>query len=232
MTAPVSVVMVGIGGYGVAYLDALRRLPSGAVELRGAVDPSPERAGIVEELAGCRVPVLPSLDAFFEAGVGADLAVIASPIHHHVPQSVTALAHGCHVLCEKPLGATIQETRELAAARDASDGWVRIGYQWSYSEGILALKRWGSLRRPGSAHALAHFLHNLLYLLGPTTESSAALARVTAEACRANPIESYDTAACRACTPDGVELLFYGSHASRDSWGPRFDLEFEEAREL
>ena len=145
-----------------------------------------------------------------------------------------------------------------------------IGYQWSYSEGILALKRdiqagrfgapvrlkaiclwprprsyyrrnaWaGKLRDEATGrwildsplnNALAHFLHNLLYLLGPTTESSAALARVTAEACRANPIESYDTAACRACTPDGVELLFYGSHASRDSWGPRFDLEFEEAR--
>ena len=78
-------------------------------------------------------------------------------------------------------------------------------------------------------NALAHFLHNLFFLLGPDVGLSARPIEVTAEVCRVNSIESFDTVACRARVDGGVEVLFYGSHATQDSYGPRFELEFEEA---
>jgi predicted dehydrogenase len=77
--------------------------------------------------------------------------------------------------------------------------------------------------------AMAHDLHNLFYLLGETTETSAIPVKVTAEAYRANPIENYDTTACRIRTAKDTELLFYVSHAVPEKQGPFFSLEFEEA---
>ena len=268
--AQVSVVMVGIGGYGAEYVSALDRLPSGTVRLTGAVDPYPHRSRAAQEFSKRDVPMFSALEELFDAGCTADLVVIASPIHYHVPQSIVALGHNCDVLCDKPLGGAIQEATALIRARDASERSVRIGYQWSYSEGIQALKRdiqagrfgvplrmktacfwprtvsyyqrndWAGRLRDRSTgrwvldsplnNALAHFLHNLFFLLGPTVGTSATPMEVTAEACRANGIESFDTVACRARTSEGVEMLFYGSHASRDSQGPKFELEFEEAR--
>lgn len=267
--APVSVVMVGIGGYGAEYVAALDRLPLEKIRLTGAVDPFPTRSCAELGLSERQVPVFPSLEALFQAGCKADLVVIASPIHHHISQSMLALNHGCDVLCDKPLGATIQEASALICAREASGHSVRIGYQWSYSEGIRSLKRdiqagrfggpvrmksvclwprtlayyrrndWaGRLRDETTGrwildsplnNALAHFLHNLFFLLGPAVGLSARPIEVTAEVCRVNSIESFDTVACRARVDGGVEVLFYGSHATQDSYGPQFELEFEEA---
>src|ERR1017187_6147031 len=40
------------------------------------------------------------------------------PNHLHVPWSIRAAEAGKHVLCEKPIGMSAAETRELIAARD------------------------------------------------------------------------------------------------------------------
>jgi hypothetical protein len=76
---------------------------------------------------------------------------------------------------------------------------------------------------------MAHFLHNLLYLLGEQTGTSAVPVKIKAEAYRAFPIENFDTTACRVWTEAGTELLFYASHTSSRDWGPMFSLDFEGA---
>lgn len=78
-------------------------------------------------------------------------------------------------------------------------------------------------------NATSHYLHNMLYLLGATRETSATPASVNAELYRANPIESFDTAALRVMTTSGVEVLFYTTHASDQRLGPVTRLEFENA---
>jgi len=78
-------------------------------------------------------------------------------------------------------------------------------------------------------NATAHFLHNMLYLLGPTREISATPRSVQAELYRANDIENYDTAAIRCEAEEGVELLFYTTHVEPRSIGPAFVLEFTRA---
>ena len=76
-------------------------------------------------------------------------------------------------------------------------------------------------------NATAHFLHNMLYVLGATRETSAMPALVQAELYRANDIENFDTAAIRCQTDSGVEVLFYTSHAIAERRGPRSRFEFE-----
>lgn len=266
---PVSVVMVGIGGYGCSYLKTLLEgFPPGDIELCGSVDPSAEKSELYRELKRRKVPLFTTLEDFYTAGNFADLAVISSPIHFHVPQSITALQNGSHALCDKPLGATVQEAKDLIRVRDASGKRVKIGYQWSYSPSIQTLKKdimkglfgrpkrlktlclwprdwdyfhrndWAGKKRDNSGrwildspvnNAMAHFLHNLFYLLGDEISSSACPKEVTAEIYRVYPIENFDSAACRILTQQNTELLFYGSHATYADRGPIFNLEFEDA---
>ncbi len=78
-------------------------------------------------------------------------------------------------------------------------------------------------------NAMAHDLHNLLYLLGTAPERSVVPVAVEAECYRANDIEAYDTASLRIRTAGGAEVLFFGSHAVRQTSEPIFEGEFERA---
>ena len=134
--------MVAIGGYGYHYLKALLDEPQPSrCRIVGVVDPMARLSRLWPAVSLLRVPVCATIEEFYGEGRTADLAVIASPIHWHVPQAIVALAGGSLVLCDKPLGATIQEAGALIEARDRSGHWVMIGYQWSFSSAILALKR-------------------------------------------------------------------------------------------
>lgn len=137
----VSVVLVAIGGYGRGYADALlhgkHQQPA---KIAGVVDPFAARSALLPEFERLGVPIVNTLDEFY-AQASADLAVIASPIQYHCPQTVGACEHGSNVLCEKPLCATVQEAQRMLAARDRAGKWVGIGYQWSYSDAIQSLKR-------------------------------------------------------------------------------------------
>lgn len=265
----VSVVLVGTSGMGLYYLKTLlEEFSPESIELRAVVDPFPERSERYMKLNDLGIPIFPSLNDFYEGGHSAELVIISSPIHYHVPQSCEALSRGSYVLCEKPIGATIQDAERLIQAKDAARRWVMVGYQWSYSAAIQALKKdilkgkfgkpvqlktlcswprgedyyrrssWAGrikdeagnwiLDSPAN-NAMAHFLHNLFYVLGKGTETSAQAAKVTAELYRAYSIENFDSIACRVFTEEGTELLFYASHAVEQKWGPLFSLEFEQA---
>lgn len=78
-------------------------------------------------------------------------------------------------------------------------------------------------------NATAHFLHNMLHLLGKSIDSSTMPVEVTAELYRANPIENFDTSAIRVLTEDNAEILFYATHAVKNLFGPIFTYEFESA---
>lgn len=264
-----SILMVGIGGYGYYYLKTLlEEFPPGSIRLCGAVDPYAEKSELLMELERRKVPIYREIDDFYSGGNTADLAVISSPIHYHVPQSIKALQNGSHVLCDKPLAVTVQEAKDLIKVRNSSGNWVQIGYQWSYTTAIQALKKdimegqfgrpkrlktlcfwprgwdyyrrndWAGKKRDNSGqwildspanNAMAHFLHNLFYLLGDEIYLSAQPKEVTAELYRAYPIENFDSAACRIFTKENTELLFYASHAAYEDKGPMFNLEFEDA---
>lgn len=264
----ISVGLAGIGGYGGNYLaHMLDRADDLGVRLVGAVDPYPERSPHLARLQATDVPIYADLEAFY-ARHAPDLFVIASPIHHHMPQTRLALRRGAHVLCEKPLAATIQDGLETLEVEQESGRFVAIGYNWSFTHAIQALKRdilagvfgrslrlkslvlwprwqpyytrnrWAGHIRDNTGtwildspvnNATAHYLHNLFYLLGDAVETSAQPVDVQAERYRANAIENYDTAALRAHTADGTEILFYTAHPVPENIGPIFHLEFEQA---
>jgi predicted dehydrogenase len=97
--------VVGTGFIGVVHVEALRRL---GIEVAGVVGSSPGRARAK--------PGLPEPYESYEALLGddsVDVVHITTPNHLHHAQVKAALAAGKHVVCEKPLALTSEETAEL-----------------------------------------------------------------------------------------------------------------------
>lgn len=135
----VKIVCVGIGGYASVYWRALFESKETNFEVVGAVDPYAESAQYFEEIKNRNIPIYADMSEFYEKHT-ADLAIITTPIHLHTRQMLYALEHGSNVLCEKPLSG-VSSDAEIIERRAAELGkFVMIGYQWSYSPAILALK--------------------------------------------------------------------------------------------
>ena len=257
MPEPVSIVLVAVGGYGNNYANVLLDAADQTrFKIAGVVDPFAEGCRRLEDLKGLGLPFHDTLDEFY-ARRSADLAVISS---------LTALENGSNVLCEKPLCPTIQEARQIIEARDRTDRFVAVGYQWSYSPAIQELKRdilegrygrlirartivlwprneayykrnnWAGALDDGAGNwildspvnnATAHYLHNMLYVVGPRVDRSIRPTGVVAELYRANPITNYDTGAARIQTEGGAEMLYIAAHAVAENRGPESLFEFE-----
>jgi predicted dehydrogenase len=103
--------VVGTGFIGVVHVDALRRL---GVEVTGVVGSTPERAA-AKEIAH----VYDSYDALL-GDDRVDVVHLTTPNHLHYPQVKQALRAGKHVVCEKPLATTAEESAELVELAAAS----------------------------------------------------------------------------------------------------------------
>jgi predicted dehydrogenase len=102
--------VVGTGFVAGLHVDALRRL---GVEVKGVVGSTPERAR-----AKALAPAYESLDALLADDV--DVVHVTTPNHLHYPQVKAVLAAGKHVVCEKPLALTTDESGELLELARAS----------------------------------------------------------------------------------------------------------------
>jgi predicted dehydrogenase len=103
--------VVGTGFIGAVHVDALRRL---GVEVLGIVGSTPDRAR-AKRLA----PVYPSYDALLE-DERVDVVHLTTPNHLHHPQAKRALAAGKHVVSEKPLAMTAEQSAELLELAERS----------------------------------------------------------------------------------------------------------------
>src|SRR5438552_272775 len=107
--------VIGTGFIGTVHVEQLRRV---GVQVRGVLGSSPERGQA--RAAALGVPrAYPSLEALL-ADASVDVVHVTSPNHLHLPHAQAVLAAGRHVVCEKPLGLTAAESRELVAQAAAS----------------------------------------------------------------------------------------------------------------
>ena len=140
MQDSVNILLVGVGGYGATYLNPLLSRNDPGYRIAGMVEPYPERSKRIGEALDMGVPLYKTMAEFY-AEHTADLAVIATPIHLHTPMILEALKNGSNVVCEKPLCGDDRDIETLIEARDKAGKFVFIGYQWSHSEAIQALKQ-------------------------------------------------------------------------------------------
>jgi len=103
--------VVGTGFIGAVHVDALRAL---GVEVAGVVGSSPERAR-----AKGLAPAYESLEALL-SDERVDVVHLATPNHLHFEQARAALEAGKHVVCEKPLAVSSEQSRELLGLAERS----------------------------------------------------------------------------------------------------------------
>ncbi len=141
---PLRFVVVGLGGYGLVHIDAVRWLASqGLATLAGVValdvdrKARPELTGSLVEQG---VKLYESTDEFFSSGDGAEVFTVPVGIHLHVPMSIRAMRSGLHVYCEKPVAGTVQEVDQLLAVQSETGKTVAIGFQHLWGRSIQELK--------------------------------------------------------------------------------------------
>ena len=131
MSKELKTVLFGTGGYAANYLEAFKKPLRENVRLVGAVDP------FAQTCALC--PLYADAETMLRE-LAPDIAVISTPIQLHTRQAELAFAHGCHVVLEKPIAATVDSARAILAARDRAGKLLNIDYHWCYSPAMRAMK--------------------------------------------------------------------------------------------
>ena len=130
--------MVG-GGTG-AFIGAVHRIAARMDDqydlVAGALASVPERAHVSAAALG--IDASRSYDDFAamaeaEAGRadGIEAVAIVTPNHLHAAPARAFLARGIHVLCDKPLTATLQEARDLEASAKASGAMFILTHNYT-----------------------------------------------------------------------------------------------------
>jgi predicted dehydrogenase len=102
--------VVGLGFIGTAHIEALRRL---GVEVVGVAASSPDRARVKADALGIE-RVYDGVEEMAE-DPAIDVIHIATPNYAHAEQAKIAFAGGKHVVCEKPLALSSNDTSDLVA---------------------------------------------------------------------------------------------------------------------
>lgn len=137
MQQPMTAVLAGCGGISRAWLKAIQDMPD--VKLVGFVDLHPQLAQERAVEFG-----------WTEAQTGSDLAAMLAATRPdcvfdctvpeaHVDVALTALAHGCHVLGEKPLADSMENARRAVAAAEAAGKTYAVIQNRRYDPNLLRL---------------------------------------------------------------------------------------------
>lgn len=135
-----NIALIGIGGYGEAYMGFFRNHLDQSLHLVAGVEPYPERTQSTLEFHEKGLPVFSSIEELYQYTTP-DLVIIASPIPYHKSQAIYAMEHGSHVLCEKPLVPSLSDAMELQAVSERTGRKLGVGFQWSFSDTMLSLKK-------------------------------------------------------------------------------------------
>lgn len=126
--------VIGCGYWGSKHVRALLSLESVAKVV--VIEPNAERSGaITRSFPGVESHL--SLDA---AIPHIDAVVIATPPSTHAPLSLQAIAHGKHVMVEKPLALNTAEGRSMVEAARAQGVTLMVGHTFEYHAAVWSLR--------------------------------------------------------------------------------------------
>src|SRR5262245_56163523 len=106
--ADVGAAVIGTGFIGTVHVEELRRI---GVQVRGVLGSTPERGAARAEALGV-ARAYASLEELLD-DPSVDVVHVTSPNNLHVAHAKQILAAGRHVVCEKPLAMTAEESAEL-----------------------------------------------------------------------------------------------------------------------
>lgn len=131
MTVISDLAVIGLGSVGLRHAGNILSPQCRVI----GFDPDPRRRAMLEEMGGTPVE---SRDVAL--GMVA-AAVIASPNAHHLDDVRAAVAAGCHMLIEKPLGHTDEGAEELLTSAAERDLTVALAHNQRFQPGVELAKK-------------------------------------------------------------------------------------------
>lgn len=147
-----SVAIIGCGLIGEKRATALSRFPE--CRLKWVYDIDLGKGKKLAEKFGCSVAQ--SCEEIFK-DKDIDVVIVSTTNNYLVPISVNALQLGKHVLCEKPAGRNLEETKNLCEIASHSEGKLKIGFNHRYHPAIIKAKEIADRRGIGPLYYLRCF---------------------------------------------------------------------------
>ncbi len=132
------IAVVGVGRMGLTHAEHLVQRTRGA-RLVAVTTSSAERAEAVRRRCGA-IPVYAGLDQMIETE-SLDAVIIASSTSAHVANVEQCAAAGLHILCEKPLGLSLEECGRAVDAVDSAGVKLMMGHTRRFDAGYLEAKQ-------------------------------------------------------------------------------------------
>jgi predicted dehydrogenase len=127
--------VIGVGGMGSNHARVLSELPG--VNLVGIADPDRKRRDFVARTLGCAA--FDDTDGLIRQGV--DAVTIAAPTHLHRDIATACAARGLHVLVEKPIASTVEESRAIVAAARRAGVTLMVGHVERFNPAVESIKK-------------------------------------------------------------------------------------------
>ena len=128
---------VGVVGVGVMGQNHARVFADVAgVRLVGVADPDRKQRNFVSGALGCAGHS--DVEGLLAAGV--DAVTIAAPTHLHRDLALTCIAHGVHVLVEKPIASSVEEGNAIIGAARRAGLTLMVGHVERFNPAVDAIK--------------------------------------------------------------------------------------------
>ncbi len=146
------VAIIGVGGRGRVHVSGLN-----SQEIVAFCDVDDSKASNTYE----KYPNVPRFKDYRvmldKIGKEIDAISIATPDHMHYPMALWALAHGKHILVEKPLVRTVEEAMRLKAAAKEAGVITQMGNQGHANDGIRVIEEWINAGLIGEVQEVYHW---------------------------------------------------------------------------
>lgn len=130
------IAVLGIGAMGGTHTGAAKESPY--VDKIYGYDATPERT----KARAAELGIIPASLEEILNNPAIRMVTIASSNSVHVPLATAALKAGKAVMCEKPMGDTLDEARELIRVQRETKGFLQIGFELHYSRIYMTAKKW------------------------------------------------------------------------------------------
>ena len=127
--------VIGVGVMGSNHARVLAELPG--VRLIGVADPDRKRCDQVARSLGCAS----FRDAADLIRRSVDAVTIAAPTHLHRDIAIDCAARGIHVMVEKPIASTVEESRAIVAAARRAGVTLMVGHVERFNPAVQSIKR-------------------------------------------------------------------------------------------
>jgi UDP-N-acetylglucosamine 3-dehydrogenase len=126
--------VIGVGVMGSNHARVFTGLPG--TQLVGVADPDLKQAEFVARTLGCAA--VADVEQLLDLNV--DAVTIAAPTHLHHDIALTCIAHGVHIMVEKPIASSVEEGLDIIAAARRAGITLMVGHVERFNPAVEAIK--------------------------------------------------------------------------------------------